>query len=266
MRSLLFPVIVSLAACGGSSGGSSSNTDTTADDSGAVVDNGGTPNAGNNAQAIDCSLDKSQGLPQPLPEYPGRPYALNSDGGSSPGGFDPENYFSLASGGLVLGILNSEEGILHPGPQWTIIRDRLTRTIVYSQSSDGEKWTISQTGIDNDGVEYQQRTTQEIEQKTNCDLVMKQFSEANGTLESEYQASVDRSLQLIYNEGQLSSTVETRIESDRSGKTVLESLTSQSDYPISITHWDTNGDMTLLEVCKGVADFTGVDCVAANGG
>lgn len=263
MRLVLFPIMLSLVACGGSSDSASSSSDNNGG-SNPVVDSGDSNNPDSMTQAIDCSIDSSQALRQPLPEYPGRQYGYVHSG-SNPAGFDPESYFTLSSGGLLLGMMNSEEGLQHLGPQWTIIQDQLTKTINYSQNDEGEHWSIRQTGVDRDGFEHQQRTTLEIIQKPNCDLAVYSYDET-GVLETEYNASIERSSHRTYRDGELTGTMETLINSDRSGVSISRSLTNNADYPVTVLQWDHNGDMTLMELCKNAVDFEGTDCVAATGG
>lgn len=265
MRLLLFPLMLSLAACGGSSSGSSSSDNSNIDDSGSAVDSGDSGNTDSTVQAIDCSIDNNQNLRQPLPEYPGRPYEYEHSG-SNPAGFDPESYFTLSSGGLLLGMGKSEEGLFHMGPQWNIIQDQLKKTITYSQDDDGEHWSIRQTGVDRDGIEHQQRITLEIIQKPNCDLEIFGYDDETGALQSDYSTSIDRSVQRSYSNGELTGILETLINPDRSGVSVSHSLTSGSDYPFTVLQWDSNGDLTLMELCQDAADFKGVNCVASSGG
>lgn len=261
MRVVVVSTALLLAACGGSGGGSNDNG------LGGLPDTR-PPVTGPGAQAIDCSIDKSQPLAHPLPEYPGysRP-----DGDI--GGFDPQAMFDIAAGSLLIAMSSSKEGPLHTGPTWTIIDGNVTRTIRYQQDdSDGESWTVLLNGseeIDGETVVYDDRKSLEIFQYADCNLEYNTYDETNGSLESKYTtSSVYESLHLGFNgSGGVTAEIRTKVAADRSGVSLaIDKEPPISEHPVTETTWDSAGELLEIRYCTGYQGYTASGCVASSGG
>lgn len=261
MRVVVVSTALLLAACGGSGGGSN-------DDGLGGLPDTKPPVTGPGAQAIDCSIDKSQTLAHPLPEYPGY---IRPDGDI--GGFDPQAMFDIAAGSLLLAMSKSEEGFLHTGPTWTIIDDNVTRTIRYQQhDSDGESWTVLLNGseeIDGETVVYDDRKSLEIFQYDDCNLEYNTYDETNGSLESKYTtSSVYESLHQGFNSsGGVTAEIRTKVAADRSGVSLaIDKEPPISEHPVTETTWDSAGELLQIRYCTGYQGYTASGCVASSGG
>ena len=254
-----------LSACGGgSSSGSGSEIDAGADSNTGDSTPGNSENA-SAAQAIDCSLDKSQDLPWPMPEYPGfnLPSGIvQSANGVEyiPQGLDPANWVYLVSVPLIFTYAGAREGSDYVGPQWNLEQENgVTATVDYvspGATTGDEVWYFSRSGVSYMGEAYTGVVELEVRQPADCSLSFSQFDE-QGQITGRYQGDRNTSVFYGYDEGELVSVTETHIRNDGGGETVFAPVDPGEAYPYSIFRWDSNGENGWYGKC---ADREGSNC------
>ncbi len=230
--------------CGGSGGGNASAP---------LPDTGQT-------QVRDCSYHHSQGVLQPLPEYPGYPvpdtllrytpeeYIAN--------GVNPEGWLAAATLSLLFTYMGSDEGMTHMGPEWHAQESgdgyAYEMTVRYTQSLSvpGEEgWDIYRHGIGPGGDRYHDSLYISVAQRNDCSLSMTVYDTDGRTVTDHYEDTGEQSEITSYKDGQLISHTLVKVNADGSGQARSYDAAAGSAF----LSWEADGRTPLLTRCEDEA-------------